>query len=240
MTLRIGAAVTALLATSPLVSSPARASGPAATALELEEAEALVNPPRPPTPDRIVKRRAIGLGVAAAVFGVPWLLIKTITSRSDRRIARDIDAGEEDPLECVESCYVGPALNAFGSATLLAAAGFLGGSMHAYGRLRGRRDLSRRAGLISAGVGVGAMLGGFGLFAAGLVLARDADTELTWVRRRDLAWWSLTGLGLSGAALAGFGHGIVRGNAERPQAASLSLAPMFTRGGPGLALIGRF
>lgn len=215
----------------------------ATPALSPEE-ELMISPPRPPTPARVVHRRALGLGITAGIFGVSWLLMKGIAGASDRRVAREIESGASDPSDCAESCYAGPLLNASGSALLIGAAGFLGGSMHAHGRLLGRQGRgpggSARKGKLLAGLGAGLLVGSFAALAGGLVAARSTDSPRAWVNLRELGWWSATALGLSGSALAGLGHGIVRGHDERGAAAEVSLVPTFGRAGLGLALVGRF
>lgn len=196
------------------------------------------------TPERVLSRRAIGLGVAGAVFGAAWISVKGLATGSDLNTARQFATGESDPHKCIESCYIGPMFNSIASVLLIGAAGLLGGSVHAYGRLRGRQGRgpggSARTGRILVGVGAGLIVGGLATLTGSLIAARSVHSAHAWVTTRELGWWSVTALGLSGAALTGLGHGVVRGHNERRGSVDLSLVPAFGQTGPGLALVGRF
>ncbi len=218
---------------------PAAASVGAGTDASAEAQRLVLSPP-----DRVLRRRAIGLGVAAGVFGVAWMAMKGTSTSSDISLGREIESGRFDPDECVESCSIGPLFNGIGAVLLVGSAAFLGSSLHAHGRRLGRQDRglgrSVRTGRIVAGVGGGLIASGLALLTVGLVTGSGSGYALKSVGVREMGWWSVTVLGLSGAALAGFGHGIVRGKRERGSAARVTFMPTLSRTGFGVALLGRF
>jgi hypothetical protein len=197
-----------------------------------------VDRPAPP-----LRRRAIGLGLASGAFGISWIGLKMVGTANDPRLARDIDAGRDSGF-CIESCYVGTGSNLGAIPLLVGTAGFLGGSMHAHGRLLAHRGhgigRSRRNGVIAAAVGgglLGAAAVGLGL---GIGLQRHAPNEATMVTSRELGWWSGAALGVTGAALLGLGHGIIRGHRERKRGIHFAVAPMIGGRITGLSIAGRF
>jgi len=202
-----------------------------------------------PSADRVrrvvpLRRRSIGLGVTAGAFGVAWIGLKMVGTANDPALARDIQSGKEDAGVCIESCYVGTLFNPIGAPVLVGAAGFLGGSMHAHGRrlAHEQRGLgrSRRNGVILAAVGggvLGAGLVGLGLGIGGQWIAR---TPTAAIASREVGWWSGAALGVTGAALLGLGHGILRGHRERREGLEIAVAPMLGSRIAGLTLSGRF
>lgn len=204
-------------------------------------------PPAPRVVDRRVvplRRRSIGLGVTAGAFGVAWIGLKLVGTLNDPAVARELQSGGQDRDGCIESCYVGTTFNPVGAPVLVAAAGFLGGSMHAHGRrlAHERRGLgrSRRTGVILAGVGAGVL--GAGLVGLGLGIGGQwiAPTPTAAIASREVGWWTGAALGTTGAALLGLGHGIVRGHRERGRGVQVAVAPMVNSRVAGLSISGRF
>ncbi|HET6582190.1 MAG TPA: hypothetical protein VFG69_02060, partial [Nannocystaceae bacterium] len=179
----------------------------------------------------------------AGALGIAWLGLKAVGTANDPRLAREIDAGKASGT-CIESCYVGTLFNPVGAPVLVATAGFLGGSMHAHGRrlAHERRGLgrSRRNGVILASVGAGVLGAGLVGVGLGIGLQTQARTDVGMVASREVGWWSGAALGISGAALAGLGHGIVRGHRERREGIEIAVAPMLGARIAGLSFSGRF
>lgn len=192
--------------------------------------------------DRVLRQRAIGLGVTGSALGLAWVSLRTMVLASDldstRRYQESSEAG------CIESCHVGVGLNTATSPLLIAAAGFAGGSLHAHGRwlARNNRGLGRstKNGRVLVGTGVALMVGAFAGLGLGIGLQDSAETARGRTGMRELGWWSATALGSSGAALTGLGHGIIRGRRDRRTTATFSPAPILGKDVIGLSLSGRF
>jgi hypothetical protein len=185
------------------------------------------------------------LGIAAGAFGVAWFGMKMTASVSDPKTAREIDRnGGYEKQGCVESCYVGPVFHITGSPLLVLTAGMLGGSMHMHGRWLGRsgRGLgrTRAMGRNLAITGGALLVGGIAGLTTGLLTAGSARTEVGYIAVREVGWWSATALGLSGAALAGLGHGILRGQRESRRGPQVAIAPMLGGSMTGISIAGRF
>jgi hypothetical protein len=199
-----------------------------------------------PTVDTVRSRprfRGLGLSIAGGLLGVGWLAVKGTVSANDPSVARDLDRGKQKG--CIESCYIGTTFNPVGSVLLVGSAALLGGGMHVHGRWLAHQDRglgrSARTGRILAGVGGGMLGAGVLGLSLGLGLQRlQGSSETQMLRSRELGWWSATAFGITGAALAGLGHGIVRGHRERRERIQVSVAPMFGAGITGLSFSGRF
>lgn len=199
--------------------------------------------PREPTPgDRVLRQRALGLGIAGGFSGVVWLGMRWMILRSDLDVARELEADPKS-MFCIESCYIGTLLNGSLSPLLITGAGLAGGALHAHGRWLARRGVglgrSPRAARAMIGAGVGLLAGAIVGLGVGLGTQRYTTSERGRVGLRELAWSSATVLGTAGASLTGFGHGILRGHAERRDRVEVSWSPMVGRE-QGIAVVGRF
>jgi len=197
---------------------------------------------------RVLRRHTIALTTTAAVLATAWIGFKLVGTLNDPTLAREIEAND-DPLtdpedDCVEGCFVGPTMNLAGSPFLLASVALLGGGMHQHGRRLAleRRGLgrTRRAGVILTSVGAGTLgLAALGL-GLGLGLQWVGATPTSAVASREVGWWTGAAFGLTGAALAGLGHGILREHAAGKRNVEVSASPVMARGLAGVSVAGRF
>lgn len=181
--------------------------------------------------------RGIGLMTVSGALGLGWLGTKLVVTANDPRTAREIERDPSSARDCVESCYNSFTFHLIGAPLLVGSMAFLGGGLHVYGRWRG--ETGRRSSLspgAAAGLGAGALLGGALTLVATQVAARGNDDHTQSVALLEVGWWSAGILGLTGAGMLGYSHGLERGR-RRPR---LSVAPTMSRTFMGLGVSGRF
>ncbi|MBK6918628.1 MAG: hypothetical protein IPH07_14630 [Deltaproteobacteria bacterium] len=227
--------MTAMLGLMVLLSStPAMPVAGAATAPADAPTESATRP----------RWRGLGLTISGAALGTAWFGLALTAALSDADIAREQARGES-PRTCIEFCMIGPAFHWAGTPLLITGAALIGGGAHLRGRWLARegRGIGRslHRGRVLAGTGGGLLAAGVLGLALGVSLQGHPNLgPQGGLAVREVGWWSATVFGIGGAALAGLGHGIIRGHRERASRVQLGAAPMLGGGVRGLSLSGRF
>jgi len=209
-----------------------------ATSLErqIDLLAAAVGPPAPEPPDRRYKRRAMGLLISGGLVAVPTLLLRLTASVSDHRQA------QEPQQLCIESCFVGTALNPASLPLQAATAGLIGGGMRAFGRWSVLQDVQAAApGRVRARrltwLGVGLMGAGLGTLVGTQAVSRSFEYgSPSAVATRDAGWWVAAVSVPVGAGFTGYGTGV---NKQLRSQETMSVMPRVSPDWVGLSVSGR-